>query len=286
MKRDAAIGRAHTFFTSGAFFDRLAEWVAKDTGSRSKDRKPELLSYLEEMIIPCIDRMGGSCRIVEYPEEPCAPFLIGRRVEDDTLPTVLIYGHGDTVPQMREKWKYNLDSLALTRAEDAEGNEIWYGRGAADNKGQHCLNLAAVESVLAERGYLGPAAFIPAIRAHLDHAGFERVRITEVENNYGLATRMDPDNPWVTFATASFEKTLRALDQAGLPVRFLPNLGGTLPNDAFSHILGLPTIWVPHSFGGCSQHAPNEHVRADIMAQGLKLMTGLFWDMAEAGVPE
>ncbi|WP_456316749.1 M20/M25/M40 family metallo-hydrolase [Teichococcus aestuarii] len=28
----------------------------------------------------------------------------------------------------------------------------WYGRGTADNKGQHALNLAALEAVLAERG--------------------------------------------------------------------------------------------------------------------------------------
>ncbi|MCG8689071.1 MAG: hypothetical protein MI892_29640, partial [Desulfobacterales bacterium] len=54
-------------------------------------------------------------------------------------------------------------------------------------------------------------------------------------------------------------------------------------NDAFSHLLGLPTIWVPHSFGGCSQHAPNEHVRADIMSRGLELMTGLFWDIGDKG---
>ena len=28
----------------------------------------------------------------------------------------------------------------------------WYGRGTADNKGQHALNIAALEAVLAERG--------------------------------------------------------------------------------------------------------------------------------------
>ena len=34
----------------------------------------------------------------------------------------------------------------------------------------------------------------------------------------------------------------------------LPNLGGTVPNDAFSDVLGLPTIWVPHSYPACCQH--------------------------------
>ena len=62
---------------------------------------------------------------------------------------------------------------------------------------------------------------------------------------------------------------------------FLPNLGGTLPNDAFNHILGLPTVWIPHSYGGCSQHAPNEHLLAPVVRESLRLMTGLFWDLGE-----
>ena len=61
----------------------------------------------------------------------------------------------------------------------------------------------------------------------------------------------------------------------------LPNLGGGLPNDVFSEILGLPTLWVPHSYASCSQHAPNEHILAPIMREGLEIMTGLFWDIGE-----
>ncbi len=120
-----------------------------------------------------------------------------------------------------------------------------------------------------------PDTFIPAIRKHLDDHGFSMVKIDPVPNNYGRATRMDPDNPWVKFAISSFETTLDK------KVAFLPNLGGTLPNDAFSHCLGMPTIWVPHSYAGCNQHAPNEHFLGKIAKQGLQLMTGLFWDIGE-----
>jgi hypothetical protein len=63
----------------------------------------------------------------------------------------------------------------------------------------------------------------------------------------------------------------------------LPSLGGSLPNDVFAHILGLPTIWVPHSYAGCCQHAPNEHALEPILRQGLQIMTGLFWDLGEPG---
>ena len=62
----------------------------------------------------------------------------------------------------------------------------------------------------------------------------------------------------------------------------LPNLGGTLPNDVFADILGLPTLWVPHSYPACAQHAPNEHLLAPVVREGLQLMAGLFWDLGEA----
>ena len=123
-----------------------------------------------------------------------------------------------------------------------------------------------------------PAVFIPAIREHLDRNGFSMIRITETPNNYGLATRMAPGNPWVKFARISMEKSL------GKPAAFLPNLGGTLPNDAFSEVIGMDTIWIPHSYSGCSQHAPNEHTLESIVREGLTLMSGLFWDLGETEI--
>ena len=68
------------------------------------------------------------------------------------------------------------------------------------------------------------------------------------------------------------------------PPVLLPNLGGSLPNDVFADILGLPTVWVPHSYAACSQHAPNEHLLAPVARQALEIMAGLFWDLGdEAG---
>lgn len=63
----------------------------------------------------------------------------------------------------------------------------------------------------------------------------------------------------------------------------LPNLAGSLPNDAFADILGPPTLWVPHSYPACSQLAPNEHLLASVAREGLLMMPGLFWDL---GGPE
>ena len=89
------------------------------------------------------------------------------------------------------------------------------------------------------------------------------------------ATRLDPDNDWVRLALRSIERP------TGPKPALLPNLGGSLPNDVFADVLGLPTIWVPHSYASCSQHAPNEHVLEHIMREGLQIMTGLFWDLGE-----
>jgi len=464
VNKKNAMDRAEQFFDNNSFFDLLADWVALDTGSRESDRKPQLLAYLEKKIIPYLQTMEFTCRIVENPVEPCAPFLIARRIEDEALPFILIYGHGDTVPAMTDAWEKGLSPLKLTKGKD---KNKWYGRGAADNKGQHALNFAALDCVIKERGSLGfnvialiesgeesgspglheiceqekkslqanvliasdgpridpdvptifggsravfnfdltvslregghhsgnwggllanpgiilshalacmvdakgkilvkelrpegiqpsikkaidkleitgkdgpeidpdwgepgltsaekvygwntlevlafacgdpvqpvnaipakawarchirfvadfdPTTFISAIREHLDSHGFPMVDIQTLPNNYGLATRMDPDNPWVQFVTSSFESTLDKLNKPDKKISFLPNLGGTLPNDAFSHVIGMPTIWVPHSYGGCNQHAPNEHVSGKIMKEGLQLMTGLFWDLAE-----
>jgi hypothetical protein len=63
----------------------------------------------------------------------------------------------------------------------------------------------------------------------------------------------------------------------------LPNLGGTVPNDVFAKTLGLPTLWVPHSYPACNQHAPNEHVLGSVMRESLGVMAGLWWDLGEMG---
>ncbi|MFX8071244.1 hypothetical protein ABTK88_19175, partial [Acinetobacter baumannii] len=54
-------------------------------------------------------------------------------------------------------------------------------------------------------------------------------------------------------------------------------------NDVFADILGLPTIWVPHSYPACSQHAPNEHLLGSVAREALQIMAGLFWDLGEEG---
>lgn len=124
-----------------------------------------------------------------------------------------------------------------------------------------------------------PEGIVPALRRHLDSHGFAQVRI-EPSTDPGLpATRLDPGHPWVRWACTSIERS------TGDRPAVLPNLGGSLPNDAFAELLGLPTVWVPHSYAGCSQHAPDEHLLEPVVRQALRIMAGLYWDLGEPGTP-
>jgi acetylornithine deacetylase/succinyl-diaminopimelate desuccinylase-like protein len=114
------------------------------------------------------------------------------------------------------------------------------------------------------------------IRQHLDVHGFHDVELRHIDLHMP-ATRLDPDDAWVRWGLASMARS------TGQPPALLPNLGGSLPNDVFAHTLGLPTLWVPHSYPSCSQHAPNEHLLADVARESLQIMAGLFWDLAEEG---
>lgn len=111
------------------------------------------------------------------------------------------------------------------------------------------------------------------LRQHLDAEGFQQVHI--VVDRCTPATRLDPDNPWVRFAKQSMAQTTTR------KLAVLPNLAGTLPNDIFSDVLGLPTLWIPHSYPGCSQHAPDEHMLGSVIKEGLEIMTALFWDLGQ-----
>lgn len=120
-----------------------------------------------------------------------------------------------------------------------------------------------------------PDDILPALRRHLDKHGFTAVEIAPARESFFSATRMEPDHPLVRWAADSLTRTT-----GSAPV-ILPNLGGSLPNDIFSEVLGLPTLWIPHSYPGCSQHAPDEHALMSILEAGLAMMAGLFWDLGE-----
>jgi acetylornithine deacetylase/succinyl-diaminopimelate desuccinylase-like protein len=148
MTRAAAIARAHTYFDHGEFFADLRRRVAIASTSQEPERASELRRYLDEEMGPTLAALGFSCRVLDNPKGP--PILAAERTEDARLVTILVYGHGDTVRGLDGAWRSGLSPWVLT----AEGDRL-YGRGSADNKGQHSINIAALAAVIAERGRLG-----------------------------------------------------------------------------------------------------------------------------------
>ncbi len=148
--RDAALARAGADFDSGAFLAALAPLIAIPSESQNPDRGPERRRYLEEGIAPLLAAMGYAWRVHENPTGADLPFLVARRIEDPALPTVLTYGHGDVILGQEGAWSAGRDPWRLS----VEGDRV-YGRGVADNKGQHVTNLRALSHVLAVRGRLG-----------------------------------------------------------------------------------------------------------------------------------
>jgi len=145
--RTAAIENAFQAFDSGILLQDLKRRVAFRTESQNTSQAQTLHAYLTDEIAPVLCELGFASRIVENPAAAGAPFLIAERHEDAGLPTVLTYGHGDVVRGYDEQWKSGLTPWDVT----IDGDR-WYGRGTADNKGQHSINFAALAAVLKARG--------------------------------------------------------------------------------------------------------------------------------------
>lgn len=459
MSRETAIAAAGEYVTGGRFFAELAERVAVRTESQKPESLPELHRYLDEVIGPAFRDMGFSYRKFENPLG-FGPVLLAERHEDDALPTVLGYGHGDVIRGLEDQWTKGEGPWILAR----DGDRL-FGRGTADNKAQHTLNMAALRQVIGTRGRLGfnakfivetgeetgsrglkevieanlgafsadvfiasdgprvkpdrptmtlgargavnfdllcelregghhsgnwgglianpglvlahaiatiadrngairvpewrPAGIDPAVRAaladieidggpdgpaidadwgepglsppervyawnsfevlayrtgnpdrpvnaipprarahcqlrfvtgidfddivpalqrHLAREGFPEVRVLPPdEKNAGAfrASATPLDNPWVGRVRESMARTI------GRPPAVLPSLGGSICNELFTDLLGLPAIWVPHSYTACSQHAPDEHVLMPVMKSAAEIMTGLYWDIGD-----
>jgi acetylornithine deacetylase/succinyl-diaminopimelate desuccinylase-like protein len=146
MTRDDAVARAKGLIPSGEFLRELDRRVAYKTESQNAERGEALRAYLEEEMKPAFAALDFTSKIVESPSGK-SPFLVAEHHESATAPTVLIYGHGDVVDGMVGEWRDGLNPWQTTKV----GNRV-YGRGTADNKGQHSINLAALRVVREARG--------------------------------------------------------------------------------------------------------------------------------------
>jgi acetylornithine deacetylase/succinyl-diaminopimelate desuccinylase-like protein len=148
--RDTAVARATDYLDNGSFEADLARRVAIPSESQTPEGLPHCARYLDEEMIPAFQAMGFETQVFQNPISNCGPVLLATRFEAEGLPTVLGYGHGDVIRGLDDQWTKGAGPWQTAR----DGDKL-YGRGTADNKGQHGINMAAMRAVLEERGTLG-----------------------------------------------------------------------------------------------------------------------------------
>jgi acetylornithine deacetylase/succinyl-diaminopimelate desuccinylase-like protein len=146
--RSGAIRRAEEYFDKGEFEAELARRVAiKSESQKLPESLPECHRYLDAEMQPAFEAMGFTCKKYDNPFKGHGPVLLATRMESKGLATVLGYGHGDVVRGLEDQWTKGKGPWITAR----DGDRL-YGRGTADNKGQHTINMAALRAVMAERG--------------------------------------------------------------------------------------------------------------------------------------
>lgn len=125
---------------------------------------------------------------------------------------------------------------------------------------------------------------IPALEQHLKANGHDLVKVLPppaINDGAFAATRTEPDAPWADFVRGSLQRS------SNTKPAIVPSMGGSICNDIFTDDLGLPTIWLPHSYAACSQHWPDEHIMMPLSLNAIEIMAGLYWDIGESkGVPK
>lgn len=155
MKEDVeetAAGRAfEDFIECGEFARVLSRQVGFATESQNPQARALIKEYLLLEIGPLLEKMGFACKVVPNVVAPALPFLLAERKEAEDLPTVLLYGHGDVIQGKEGSWRTGLSPWTVREQDGA-----WFGRGAADNKGQFLINMTSLAAVIrAREGIVG-----------------------------------------------------------------------------------------------------------------------------------
>lgn len=104
-----------------------------------------------------------------------------------------------------------------------------------------------------------PEKVVAGLRAHLDAGGFEDVEIELMGGE--PAGRTDPDDPFIALVARTAEEVY------GMPMQIVPMIGGSGPNHAFIHELGVPIACAGLGHPDTRAHAPDENIREDLYLQ-------------------
>ncbi len=120
-------------------------------------------------------------------------------------------------------------------------------------------------------------ASLAHIRTHLRRHGFDDSRRAARQASPWPPPACDPDDAWVRWGLDSIRRS------TGKRPSLLPNFGGSLPNDVFAEAAGHADAVVSALLPGLQPARPNEHLLGSVAREGLQIMAGVFWDLAEGG---
>ena len=116
------------------YYELLKEYIAFNTiqDSKSFSKEAELtMKWLNNLL------KKQNFDIQEYSVDDC-PILIAKQIQNQNLPTCLIYTNYDLeLQEISPEWKNNPFHLYL-------GKDEVIGRGVAENKGQFIIYLASI----------------------------------------------------------------------------------------------------------------------------------------------
>ncbi|MGW6793178.1 M20/M25/M40 family metallo-hydrolase [Streptomyces chartreusis] len=131
---------AHVEERQQEYVDRLIDYASRPSVSASGEGVIDVACYIR-------DRMRNMGLDTELVPTAGAPMVFGRWTGSDG-PTLLLYGHYDVQPADPE------DGWVSDPFQPVVRDGRIYGRGTADNKGQHLAQLLAIEAFLSRHGQL------------------------------------------------------------------------------------------------------------------------------------
>ncbi|MBK7455655.1 MAG: M20/M25/M40 family metallo-hydrolase [Anaerolineales bacterium] len=118
-----------------------------------------------------------------------------------------------------------------------------------------------------------PEDIVAKLRKHLDHEGFDDVKINFLGGE--PAARTDPDDPFIKIVVETAGEVFES------PMEIVPMIGGSGPNYPFVHDLGLPVATMGHGYPDTKAHAPNENIRLDLYLKHAQHMARVIKEFAK-----
>ena len=118
-----------------------------------------------------------------------------------------------------------------------------------------------------------PEDIVAKLRKHLDHEGFDDVKINFLGGE--PAARTDPDDPFIKIFVETAEEVFES------PMEMVRMIGGSGPNYPFVHDLGLPVATMGHGYPDTKDHAPNENIRLDLYLKHAQHMARVIKEFAK-----